>query len=95
MAPKKKPYSELSDSAKYYRKNKRARDVKKKKDTEVNARPEQKAKRAELSKKNREADKRGVNRDQKDYDHAVGRYVSVKTNRGRKEKSRLKGSKRK
>ena len=29
MAPKKKPYSELSDSAKYLRKNKKARDKKK------------------------------------------------------------------
>ena len=95
MAPPKKKYSELSDSAKYYRDNKDAREKKKATDKKVNSRPEQRAKRAELSKKNREADSRGVDRSGKDYDHAVGRYVSSRSNRGRAEKSRLKGSKRK
>jgi len=74
----------LSKSAKYYRDNKEAREKKKEYDTKLNQRPEQRAKRSELVKINREADKKGVNRKGKDYDHAVGRYVSVKTNRGRK-----------
>ena len=74
----------LSKSAKYYRDNKEAREKKKEYDTKLNQRPEQRAKRSELVKINREADKKNVNRKGKDYDHAVGRYVSVKTNRGRK-----------
>ena len=74
----------LSKSAKYYRDNKEAREKKKEYDTKLNQRHEQRAKRSELVKINREADKKGVNRKGKDYDHAVGRYVSVKTNRGRK-----------
>lgn len=73
----------LSKSALYFRKNKKARDKKKAYDTKLNQRPEQRKKRSELVTKNREADKRGVNRKGKDYDHAVGKYVSVKTNRGR------------
>jgi len=83
MPPKKKPYSQLSASAKYYRKNKKARDKKKKTDTKINARPEQRKKRSELQKKRREAIKRGISTSTTDYDHAVGRRVSVKTNRGR------------
>lgn len=74
----------LSKSAKYYRDNKEAREKKKEYDTKLNQRPEQRAKRSELVKINRESDRKGVNRKGKDYDHAVGRYVSVKTNRGRK-----------
>lgn len=95
MAPKKKPYSQLSKTAKYYRDNPEARKKKSATDSKVNSRPSQKKKRAELGKKNREADKRGVDRRDKDFDHAVGRYVKSSTNRGRAEKSRLKGSKRK
>lgn len=72
-----------SKSAKYYQNNPAARAKKKEYDTELNRRPEQVKKRSDLIKKNREADKRGVDRTNKDYDHAVGRYVSVKTNRGR------------
>jgi len=95
MASPKKPYSKLSKSGKYYRDNPSAKKRKAKTDKKINARPEQKKKRRELAKKNSQADKRGVNRKGKDYDHAVGRYVSVSKNRGRKEKSRKKGSKRK
>lgn len=73
----------LSKSAKYYRDNPEARAKKNKYDVEFGKKPAQRKKRAELVQKNREADKRGVNRKGKDYDHAVGRYVSVKTNRGR------------
>jgi hypothetical protein len=91
MAPPKKK-GNLSDSAKFYRSSAKARAVKKAKDTEVNRRPEQRAKRAELSKINSEHDKKHgkASRNGKDYDHAVGKYVSVETNRGRAEKSRLK-----
>lgn len=74
----------LSKSAKYYRENPQSRRVKAKKDKEINSRPEQKAKRAELGRINRKADARGVDRKGKDWDHAVNKYVSVKTNRGRK-----------
>lgn len=94
MPPKKQPYSKLSPSAKYYRNNPNARKVKKKKDKEVNSRPEQRKKRVELQSKRRAAIKKGVNTSKTDYDHAKGRRVSVSANRGRKEKSRLKGSKR-
>lgn len=74
----------LSKSAKYYRDNPDARKKKNKYDVEFGKKPEQRKKRSELVQKNREADKRGFDRKGKDYDHAVGRYVSVKTNRGRK-----------
>jgi len=74
----------LSRSALYYRKNKRAREVKALKDKEINARPEQRAKRSELVKKNREADKRGVDRTGKDYDHGSKRYIDSSKNRGKK-----------
>lgn len=84
MAPKKKPYSQLSESAKYFRKNPKARKKKNAISKKINERPEQRKKRSELVKKNREADKRGVNRKGKDYDHATKSYVSVKKNRGRK-----------
>lgn len=73
----------MGRSTEYYRKNKEAREKKKKYDTEFNKKLEQRKKRAELIKKNREADKRGVDRDGKDYDHAAGRYVDKSINRGR------------
>lgn len=83
-----------SKSAKYYAKNPKARAKKAEYDKKFNEKPEQRKKRSELTQKNREADKKGVNRTGKDYDHAVGRYVKSSTNRGRAEKSRVKGSKR-
>lgn len=94
MAPPKKKRSELSKSAKYYRDNPKARKKKAATDKKINARPEQRKKRSELSSRNKKADDRGVNRKGKDYDHAVGRYVSVKANRGRKgEGNRIKKKK--
>lgn len=84
MPPKKKPYSKLSKSAKYYRKNKKARDKKKKTDTKVNARPEQRKKRSELIKERR---KRGIaGKGGKDLSHTKNglRLKSVKANRGSK-----------
>ena len=74
----------LSKSAKYYRKNKKARDKKKAYDTELNKRPEQVQKRVEANRERRKAKKNGKNVNGKDYDHAVKRFVKRKTNRGRK-----------
>lgn len=84
MAPKKQPYSSLSESAKYFRKNKKARDNKKKYDTNFGKKKEQRKKRVELQAKRRAAKKRGVDTSKSDYDHSVGRRVSVKKNRGRR-----------
>jgi hypothetical protein len=84
MAPKKKPYSQLSDSAKYLRKNKKARDKKKKRDTEINKRPEQRAKRSELVKARRE---KGIyGKGGKDVSHTSSglKLKSIKANRGSK-----------
>jgi len=71
-------------SARYYRRNPSARRVKAKKDTEVNARPSQQAKRRELAKARRERGMMG--KGGKDLSHTKsGRMVreSVKKNRGR------------
>jgi hypothetical protein len=77
---------------------KKARKVKSKKDKEINSRPEQKAKRAELGRKRYK--KGGIKG--KDYDHAVGKFVDPKVNRGRageggrkKVKNKNKGPKKK
>ena len=49
MAPQKQPKSSLGRSAKYYRENPEARAKKAATDKKINARPEQRAKRSELS----------------------------------------------
>ena len=74
---------------------KRARAVKKKTDTKINKRPEQKAKRRELGKIRTKAKKQGKNIKGKDYDHKQKRFMKSSENRGQAEKSRVKGSKRK
>jgi len=84
MPPKKKKYSKLSRSAKYYRDNPKARKKKAATDKKINARSDQKAKRRELGRKRYADKKAGKKIDGKDYDHATKRYVSPKTNRGRK-----------
>ena len=84
----------LGKTAKYYKDNPDARKKRLEYQAEYNKRPTQVKKRVELTKINREADKNGVNRNGKDYDHAVGKHVKSSINRGRAEKSRLKGSKR-
>lgn len=91
----KKKYSELSKTAKYYRNNPEARKKKAQTDKKINSRADQKRKRRELEKRRQAAIKKGVDTSKSDYDHAVGRRVAVSANRGRAEKSRLKGSKRK
>lgn len=84
MAPKKKPKSQLSKSAKYYRDNPEARKKKAATDKKVNAKPAQKKKRAESGRKRTAAKKAGKNIANKDYDHATNSFTSVKANRGRK-----------
>lgn len=84
MASPKKPYKELSKSAKYFRDNPEARKKKAAIDKEINARPDQIDKRVELKRKRREAERSGKDIKGKDFDHAVGKFVSVKKNRGRK-----------
>jgi len=70
-------------SAEYYKENPESYRKKLANDKEINAKPEQRKKRIELIRKNREADKRGVNRNGKDLDHATNRYVDASINRGR------------
>jgi hypothetical protein len=74
----------------YYDSNPESKKKKAKYDKEFNKKPEQRAKRSELTTRNRKADEKGVDRKGKDFDHAVGKYVKSSVNRGRKEKSRLK-----
>jgi len=83
MAPKKKPKSQLSKSAKYYRDNPSARKKKAATDKKVNARTSQKRKRRESGKKRYDAKKSGKSIKNKDYDHATNRFVKSSTNRGR------------
>lgn len=84
MAPPRMPRSQLSESAKYYRDNAKARRKKAKTDKKVNARPEQRRKRTELSKARRQAKKRGVDLRGKDMSHTKdGRIVPENSSRNR------------
>lgn len=74
----------LSRSAKYYRKNRGAAKKKQAYDAELNKRPEQVKKRVESNRARRKAKAAGKDIKGKDYDHAVGKFVKTKTNRGRK-----------
>lgn len=82
--PKKKKFSELSDSAKFYRRNKKSRDKKKKTDKKVNSRPEQKRKRAQLVKERRKRKIYGKfdGRDLAHKKDGTVRLQSAKKNRG-------------
>jgi hypothetical protein len=73
-----------SKSARYYAANPDAAKRKAQTDAKINRRPEQVKKRVESNGKRREAKAAGKNVAGKDYDHAVGKFVSVKTNRGRR-----------
>lgn len=88
MAPKKHPYNQLCDSAKYYRDHPQARKKKKETDKKINSRPGQKAKRRELAKNNREHDKKygKTSREGKDLSHTSSglKYKKSSTNRGSK-----------
>jgi len=74
----------LSKSAKYYRKNKKAREKKKAYDTKLNERPEQIKKRVESNRKVRKRKAAGKSTKGLDYDHAKDKFVPTKVNRGRK-----------
>ena len=90
---RRRPLSTLSKSGKYFRKNKKAAAKKNKSNREWHKNnPAATKSRVERAKKTRDARKKGKNIKGKDYDHAVGRFVSSKTNRGRKgEGGRKKG----
>jgi hypothetical protein len=71
----------------YYDKNPVAKAKKDAYNKEFNTKPEQRAKRSELVQKNRDTDKKGVDRTGKDYDHATKRLVKLSVNRGRNSKN--------
>ena len=73
----------MGTSTEYYRKNAAARKKKAATDKKINSRPEQVKKRVESNAARRKATAAGKNITGKDYDHAVGKFVSSKTNRGR------------
>lgn len=79
-------------SAEYYRDNKESYRKKLAAQKEINKRPEERAKRSELVKKNREAGTYG-NGDGKDYDHATGKMTKASINRGRNGKNGTPGTK--
>jgi len=90
----------MKKTAKHYKKNKASYEAKLEYDRKYNARPENKKKRVELNKYNREAQAEGRAKvgDSKDATHKGGKIVGFEkasVNRARREKSRLKGSKRK
>ena len=91
MARKKLPLSKLSKTGRYYRKNKKAREKKKAYDTAYHSTPERKAYRRKLARARR---KRGImGKGGGDLHHKTATKLvreSVKRNRGRHEKSRLK-----
>jgi hypothetical protein len=74
----------MGQSTKYYQTHPEARKKKAATDKKINARTDQKAKRAELGRKRYADAKAGKAIKGKDFDHAVGKYVSPKVNRGRK-----------
>lgn len=74
----------LSRTAKFYRDNPAARKKKQRYDAALNKKPAQVKKRVESNRERREAKKEGKDIKGKDYDHAVKRFVPVKTNRGRR-----------
>ena len=73
----------MGASTNYYRNNAAARKKKAATDKKINARPEQVKKRVESNGARRKAKAAGKNITGRDYDHAVGRFVDTKTNRGR------------
>lgn len=83
MPQKKKPYSKLSRTAKYYRDNPKARKRKAKTDAKVNRKKKQVKKRVEANRARRRAKAAGRNVEGKDYDHSTGKFVKSSTNRGR------------
>lgn len=85
----------MGRSTAFYKKSAKGRKVKAEYQKKFNAQEEQLAKRRELGKRRYKDKKKGKKIDGLDYDHATQTYEKPSVNRGRKEKSRLKGSKRK
>lgn len=87
----------LSKTALHYRNNPKSRERHREYQRELNKKPDQKKYRAELNSYNRKKGTYG-NGDSKDASHKRGKIIGFEkasTNRGRSEKSRLVGSKRK
>lgn len=86
----------MKKTAKYYKNNKKARDKKNEYQKEYNKKEEQVEKRVELNRFNRQKGTYG-NGDNMDASHmgAIIIFEKAARNRARREKSRLKGSKRK
>lgn len=82
-----------SESAKYYRENPAARRRKQAYNSTYQKKPSAVKKRVEANRANRRAGTAG-NHDGLDYDHRTRRMVKASVNRGAREKSRLRGSKR-
>jgi hypothetical protein len=82
-----------SKSAKYYNSNPAAKAKKDSYNKDYQKKPSAVKKRVEANRANRKAGTAG-NGDGRDYDHSVRKMVPASVNRGRNEKSRLKGSKR-
>jgi hypothetical protein len=74
----------MGRSTEHYRKNKKSRDKKRKKDAEINARPEQVRKRVEANRARRKAKKEGKNVEGKDMAHTKNgmRMKDSSANRG-------------
>lgn len=85
-----------SKSAEYYRTHPKAREKKKKYDTEFNKKPEQVKKRAELAKANAEHDKKygKASRKGKDLSHTKNGLVYKKSSVNRGSKSDTAGDRR-
>lgn len=84
----------MKRTARHYKSNRRSYAKKKAYDKEFNKRPEQAEKRKELKRIRRKAKKKGIDIEGKDYDHKTKSFISPSKNRGAKEKSRIKGSRR-
>ena len=85
-----------SKTAEYYRTHHKAREKKKKYDTEFEKKPEQRAKRSELTQHNREHDKKygKASREGKDASHTSRGIVYKSTSANRGSKSDSAGDKR-
>jgi len=71
-------------STEYYRTHKKARKKKQRYDAKLNARPEMVQKRVESNAKQREARRKGINTDGRDWDHHTRSFQPVRVNRGRR-----------
>lgn len=86
----------LSESAKFFRKNRASAKKKQRKTAELNKKPSAVKKRVEANRARRKAKAAGKDIRGKHYDHATGGFVSAKKNMGRAgEGGRKKGVKKK